>query len=315
MNTLRQRLIGAILCLALLALALGVVPAHVADGSPAAVLARVLDSLAPQLLVGALALAVVAAVLGAWRAGMLAAMVTLAFAGWFGVAHLQRALPLAPAAEPVARVLFFNTLATNDANADRIAAAIEASDADVVALAESAAVRSALPRLRKTYPHVLGCERGCAVTVLSKRPFVGEPSAQPPAQWEGRLRQVQVDLGGGEALTLVALQAAKPWTLAPAERGATALQSLLHDIAGPVLVAGDFNAAPWARPMRALLDDTGLRAARLPLPTWPVGSGWAGVPIDNFLVRGGARLVSLHRFGRGLGSNHLGLVAEVALGG
>ncbi|MEI4486726.1 endonuclease/exonuclease/phosphatase family protein [Frigidibacter sp. MR17.14] len=315
MNTFRQRLIGAVLCLAALSLAGGVVPGMIGDTLPVSALARILDSLAPQFLLAGLLLSIVAGVLGAWRIGLVTGLVVAGFAGWFMLGHLQRSLPLQRDAQVAVRVLFFNTLITNEANAGRIAKAVEDSGADVVALAESEAMRKALPELRRTYPNMLGCDRACNVVILSKLPFSGEPSGRVPAQWDGRLREAQVELGDGRVLTLAALQALKPWTLEPAIRTTEQVQDLLHDIAGPVLVAGDFNAAPWGRMNRALLDESGLRAARVPVPTWPVGSGWAGVPIDNMFVRGGARLVSLKPFGAGLGSNHLGLLAEVALGG
>lgn len=314
-SVIRQRLIGALLCLSLLALLAGTVPVTVALLSPAGTIARVLDSMAPQMLGLGLILAVVAALLGARRAGATLAVLTLAFAGWFGLQHAQRSLPLASDMQPAARVLFFNVLADNTANAGRIVAAARLSDADIVIFAESEAFRPALAALREDYPYRIPCERHCGLAVLSRFPLAPTDAGQGPLAWGGRLASVTVTPQDAPPFALVAAHKLKPWFAGQVAAEDASLRERINAIAGPLLVVGDFNAAPWSAPTRALIDATGLRAPRLPVPTWPVAAGRFGVPIDNVFVRGGARLTHLQPFGDDLGSNHRGLLAEVAIGG
>jgi len=126
---------------------------------------------------------------------------------------------------------------------------------------------------------------------------------------------VTVTPASGAPFTLIVAHKLKPWFASMVEQQDAQLRARVNDIAGPLVVVGDFNAAPWSAPSRELIDATGLRAPRLPVPTWPVEAGRFGVPIDNIFVRGGARLTDLQPFGDDLGSNHRGLLAEVAVGG
>ncbi len=314
-NVIRQRLIGAFLCLSLLALVAGTVPVTLALLSPLGTMARVLDSLAPQMLGAALALALLAALLGAWRAGGVVTVLTLALAGWFGLQHAQRSLPLAVDMQPNVRILFFNVLGDNSANAERIAQAARDSGADVVAFAESAALAAVLPQLQEEYPYSVGCERYCQVLMLSKVPMQPTNMEAGPMAWNEHLASVTVTPPDAEAFTLIVAHKMKPWFAGQVEQQDAQIKSRANDIAGPLVVVGDFNSAPWSAPSRDLIDATGLRAPRLPMPTWPVQAGRLGVPIDNIFVRGGARLTDLAPFGDDLGSNHRGLLAEVAIGG
>lgn len=314
-NAIRQRLIGAILCLSVLALLAGTVPVTMALLSPLGTVARVLDSMAPQLLAAALALALLAVMLGAWRAGGAMAVLTLAFAGWFGLQHAQRSLPLAADVQPDLRILFFNVLGDNFDNAERIAQAARESGADVLAFAESGALKAVLPQLREDYPYSVGCVKWCQTMVLSKVPLQPTNPEAGPMAWGEHLANVTVTPPGAEPFTLMVAHKLKPWFAGQVEQQDAQLQSRINDVPGPLIVLGDFNAAPWSAPSRALIDATGLRAPRLPVPTWPVEAGRLGVPIDNIFVRGGARLTDLAPFGDDLGSNHRGLLAEVAIGG
>lgn len=314
-NVIRQRLIGAVLCLSLLALLAATLPVTLPLLSPLGTVARVLDSVAPQMLALAFGLALLSLLLGAWRAGSLVAVVTLALAGWFGLQHAQRSLPLATDMQPSLRILFFNVLGDNFANAERISQVARESGADVLAFAESEALEAVLPELRAEYPHSVGCEKRCHVLVLSKLPLAATDAEKGPLAWGERLASVSVTPEGGEPFTLVVAHKLKPWFAGLVETQDAQLQTRLNAIAGPLVVMGDFNAAPWSAPSRELIDATGLRAPRLPVPTWPVEAGRFGVPIDNVFVRGGARLTNLQPFGDGLGSNHRGLLAEVAIGG
>ena len=76
---------------------------------------------------------------------------------------------------------------------------------------------------------------------------------------------------------------------------------------------GDFNAAPWSRPLREIAGTSGLRPLRWPPATWPVDMGRLGLPIDMAFTGNGALITDIRPFGQGLGSNHMGFVAGIAL--
>ncbi|AMY70114.1 endonuclease/exonuclease/phosphatase family protein [Frigidibacter mobilis] len=314
-NAFRQRLIGALLCLSVLALLAGTVPGTLPLLSPLGTVARVLDSVAPQMLGLALVLSLLAALLGAWRMGGALAVVIMALTGWFSLQHVQRSLPVADTMQSDVRVIFFNVLSENVANAERIRQAASESGADVLAFAESEALGAVLPQLRTEYPYDSGCQKHCRTLVLSKLPLEPTNPDEGPMAWDGRLVSVTVTPTSGVPFTLIVAHKLKPWFAGQVELQDTQLQTRTNAIAGPLVVVGDFNAAPWSAPSRELIDATGLRAPRVPVPTWPVEAGRFGVPIDNIFVRGGARLTGLQPFGDDLGSNHRGLLAEVAISG
>ncbi len=81
----------------------------------------------------------------------------------------------------------------------------------------------------------------------------------------------------------------------------------------PVVAVGDFNTAPWSGSMRDSLVRTGFRTLRRTFGSWPASLGRLGVPIDHVLIHNGARVVALEICGDGLGSNHRGFVADIAV--
>ena len=120
---------------------------------------------------------------------------------------------------------------------------------------------------------------------------------------------------GQRRIDLLALHASVPtsptWRLAR--------DAMFEDIARfarrtryPLIVAGDFNATPWNRPMRRLVRESPLRhAPGFWQPTWtahvPV---WLGIPIDHVLAATDCRVVD-RRVGPDIGSDHRPVVATV----
>lgn len=312
-SILRQRLIGAVICLTILALGVALLPAEIPLAAPLGTIARVLDSLAPQLLALTLALAFLAVLLGAWRSGVVLMAILAAGTVWFATGQLQRSLPLAQDEQPALRMLFFNVMVDNTANAGRIADAAIASGADIVAFSEGQPMRPLLPKLRAAFPYDVSCTGGnCGLLILSKLPAERRDDLGGGA-FDYRLKPVTVQLGEGRELTLLVAHMLKPWFAGSVEEDYAELRAMLKKIYGPVVLVGDFNAAPWSRPLRQLSDATGLHSVRWPSATWPVPAGALGVPIDNFFVRGGARLTSEQAFGDDLGSNHRGVLADIAV--
>ena len=94
------------------------------------------------------------------------------------------------------------------------------------------------------------------------------------------------------------------------------LEVRLRDIPRPVLVAGDFNAAPWSHAVSRIADATDTAVAgglRFTFFIAPIR--WApsiAMPIDHILLPGGFSPAAI-RVGPGPGSDHRSVVARLAL--
>ncbi len=116
------------------------------------------------------------------------------------------------------------------------------SDADVVALQEVLPSHEKALRGLSAYPHQAHCRFRRfvgGVSILSKHPLSGIECADG----EGLVTAL-VDLPGG-AVTVGSIHTFWPWPYnqhAQVDRWLPKLESLI----GPVILAGDFNAAPWS---------------------------------------------------------------------
>lgn len=214
-------------------------------------------------------------------------------------------------------VISFNLLAGNTENGSRIADYFASSGADVVFTEESAPIVPYLDRLAETYPHQAGCDEvggKCGdVLILSK--YRLDNVRLFPLVPASRHQTIEADVQIGQVTVhLVAVQ------LLRADYGSLHLQELqrlrqlLANQAGPIVVAGDFNATPWLSQLNQLLEKANLKRATIEPATWPIGLGPLGLPIDHIFVKAPARHVSLDVLPDTFGSNHRGLMAEISLG-
>ncbi len=300
--------------LAALALAAGAFARHVPTPAALGPGARMIDSLAPWLLSGAVLAAIAAALLGLRRTGAALALAGLAAGAALALDQYRMGQPPASDRTPDLRVLYFNAFADDGARADTILDAVLAENADFVVLLEARAVRPALDRLRAAYGFVSPCDADTCEIVLASRT---EPlrfwQMQLNPGWPPRYAVAEIELAPGRTAFVAASHLVKPWygALAASEAAQLAAQWAWFD--GPVIAVGDFNAAPWSRPLREIADTSGLRPLRWPPATWPVGAGRLGLPIDLAFTGNGAAITDIRSFGRGLGSNHMGFVAGIAL--
>lgn len=306
---------GALAALAALALIVGAGAALVPSESPIGPIARILDSLAPWLLAVALVLALGSAALGARMAGAVLALGAVVAGGVLATGHRALSLPLAPDRSADLSVLFFNAFKENTTDPAVIVRAAQETGADLIVFTEAEVLRDALPLLAESHRILTPCPpEDCQLLIATRLDVRRSWTLTLNPIWDDRYGVVELSLPGesGEhGLFIAAAHLVKPFFTGVAEEELARLTAQLDWLEGPALAVGDFNAAPWSRPLRQVLSETGFAALRWPTGTWPAAAGGAGVPIDQALVAGGVRLVSVEAFGAGLGSNHRGLLLGV----
>ena len=313
--TARPMFAGASAALSAMMAAVAMLAWAIPTGNVAGPLARMLDGYAPWLLGAALAPTFLCAALGARRTG--AALTLLIAAGGIVQVGAYRDVtrPLEPALEADHGVLFFNALAGNDGNGARIVEAAIATGADVLIFAEAEALLAELDTLGDAYAFVSPCTEGaCELLIATNLPVIRSWRLELNPAWPARYAVLEVEVPDHGPVFVAAVHVAKPWMSGIAEPELARLTAQLTWLDGPSVVVGDFNMPPWSRPMRGLLGDTGFRAIRGGPGTWPVSAAAPlRLPIDHVLVRDDVAVTSVVPFGADLGSNHLGLIAGIAL--
>lgn len=275
-----------------------------------------LQSLRFHLIAAGVALAVLMVISGArWRAAL--------FALVLGVASLQggkmvldyqvrREAPLGPQIGGLS-LISFNVL-TGNRRAEELVEYLVHSTADVVVVTETPGIESLLPRMQAAFPYRIGCERPrtCDISIHSRLPIEGgEILTMPPFHFE-RVAIAPLSING-EKLTIVGTHLSKPYFDEASWVELRTLETILGTIDGPVVLAGDFNSAPWSWPVAAIARAQALAPGPSYPATWPVRLGPLGVPIDNILTRGHARILELAAGADSFGSNHRPLIARIGL--
>lgn len=265
----------------------------------------------------AIALLLVAAGLllsrGRWRGALFGLLALVSLGEGFYWVNLQQDTRIALSVHAETqriRVLSFNML-VNNRRAGDVADAILEQDADVVFTFESASLYQELPRLLVRYPFRLGCAQAhsCDTMMLSKTPLTGGLASLGP--FSGNRVIVAASEIDGLEVHLVAVHMTKPYFDLAAEGESYRLRRVLAELEGPVIVGGDFNAAPWSGNLRRLLRDALLMPAPWYPATWPVRLGPLGVPIDNLFTRSPAVIETIEALPDAFGSNHRALIATV----
>jgi endonuclease/exonuclease/phosphatase (EEP) superfamily protein YafD len=273
-----------------------------------------LQTLRFHLVAVGLVVGVLAMLLGARMRGALFLCVVL-LSGLHGanfVRHYYARMTDLPG-EPVAQFDFlnFNVLAGNP-EADRLVDRVLADPPDVMLVMESRAIQPYLDRLATVLPYRIGCsDERCDISLHSRFPFIEQEINPLPPFFRERYIRAQIEVDGA-GITIVGVHLSKPYFDEASLGELGYISRRLQEIEGPVLLSGDFNAAPWSAPVARLGHSRQLVPAPWPAATWPTELGPLGVPIDNVFTIGNARLLSL-RAGDNIGSNHLPLRADVAI--
>lgn len=198
---------------------------------------------------------------------------------------------------------------------------IETEQPDVIFLQEvTPAWNVACERLRDNYPFAYSVPRegNFGIAMFSRIALDSVTHVDsPPLQYPTILATMTV---GGVPLTLINTHPTIPLTRSLYDARNEHFESVA-DIAmrtqGAVVLTGDFNSSVWSRPYRMLEQSTGLRNTRRGFgiqPTWPTFMPFAMIPLDHALVSDDISVVGT-RTGAHIGSDHLPLIVELAVGG
>lgn len=252
-----------------------------------------------------------------WRAGLMLVLVLASMGQGALVIYRQQQArePLevsAPAA--TARVLSFNVLSSNPRGSE-IVDFIEQTSPDVVFTMESNAIIPQLDRLAAIMPYRAGCDGAgdnCDTMLFSRTPLTDVRVV--PLQPFERLRLVMAKTTiDGQEVTVVGTHLSKPYFDESSWVELRHIERALRSIEGPLILAGDLNAAAWSDQVARFVGQAQLVPPPSYPATWPIRLGALGVPIDNMFTRGAARIETIEAMDDALGSNHRGLVANIGL--
>lgn len=234
------------------------------------------------------------------------AMIFLA-GGWFWLEVSQN--PPASGPRGDLRVVQFNLNYRNTVM-DRVGEALTGYDADVITLQEVPPNHEAVLRALSAYPHQAHCffrDHVGGVSVLSKHPIRSVDCAEGQG-----LVSASVDAPGG-AVIVASVHTYWPWPFGQHAQ-VDAWLPRLATLKGPIIVAGDFNAAPWSHAVRKVMDASRTRIVpgiriTIGVKLW----SWLPaipIPIDHVLLSDDLCPTSAF-VGPEIGSDHFPVVVEV----
>lgn len=214
------------------------------------------------------------------------------------------------------RLLSFNIMQRNFRGATQIRDLVLESGADAVFVMEAQPLLPFLGKLQETYPWRVGCGEGtprCDLLVLSRHPLrntaVHSLSDLRPDRFVTTVAEWK-----GKDINLAAIHLTKPYYDYYHDLELWNAQQILSRIGGPLILAGDFNSSGLAPDMQRFLRTMGMVSADRREPaTWPVRAGYFGIPIDHIYTRAPGFIPKLERIQDNLGSNHFGLVGDIAI--
>lgn len=225
--------------------------------------------------------------------------------------------PGGPEPEPEAPVvrLYSANLWARNTDVDAILASIRAADADVVILIELGdAPAKRLDEVLAGYPNRVATPRtdrptGPARSVIASR-FPLTPIRDRPDGLHAVGASLRTPAG---PVHMVGVHLTRPWPFQEqwGQISQTmALQAVIEDLDGPVVVAGDFNSVSSGRIGKQVRRDLGLHPAPAFPGTWPSPlPAPLGVTIDHVYASDDLAFVS-RRLGRANGSDHRPVVVE-----
>jgi len=277
----------------------------------------VADSLAHFRFHLTVAMALVAVVLFItrdWRAGGIACAVALV--GFGGLAPAFAVWGTEEAVDPTPSITLVQlNLSFRNRTPEAVADFVRAEGMDVVTLQEvTRDTGRVIELLGEDYPHSILCPFAAVggVAVLSRLPKAHGPT-EGCVEGQG-LAWLRV-MAGGRPVSVASVHLHWPYPFGQAPQ-IDRLEGRLQGIPRPVLLAGDFNAAPWSHAVGRVAAASDTEVAGGLRFTFQLRPGrWApsiGMPIDHILLPAELSPVEV-RLGPGLGSDHRSVVARLAL--
>lgn len=215
------------------------------------------------------------------------------------------------AGEKPLRVMAFNSGFKNE-NTDAIVAEVRRLDPDVAVLIELNGGKSVILKLLKDkYPHLVECiaEPYCHLAIVSKIPIA---SGEAKGLWKGP-PLIRATLGGSYSdINVIGVHTIRTPHIRAQFGQMRELADYLDAFSGSTIVAGDFNATPFARLFKMFTESTGLRRITN-LPSWP---GYVELPqlaIDHIFLSSTIRVLEEARIGKRAGSDHYPVSALLAV--
>jgi endonuclease/exonuclease/phosphatase (EEP) superfamily protein YafD len=226
----------------------------------------------------------------------------------------------APAArDTVLKILHINVYSGND-EYERLLELIDNEDPDIFFLQEfSPAWLNATERLRDDYPFNYAEPRvdNFGIAMFSRVTLDSVTHVDsPPFDYPSIVATLTLN---GKLLTIINTHPTIPLARDLYEARNEQLRSIAEiarEARGAVVLMGDFNTSVWSRHYQALEESTGFRNTRRGfgiLPTWPTFMPLAMIAIDHVLVSDDVDVIST-RTGKRIGSDHLPLIVELAVG-
>lgn len=204
----------------------------------------------------------------------------------------------------------FNAMFSN-ASPELIVEQVRQAKADAVTLQEvSQLTRVIMTMLEKDYPSQIVCpfDRAGGVAVLSKHKALKQGCVKGSG-----LAWMEIERGASRA-TIASIHLHWPYPYGQSHQ-IQILQPTLKALPAPIIVGGDFAAAPWSHAVARVARATGTKVAsgfRLTFKSAPDGyQAWPILPIDHILVPVDASAEVT--IGRNAGSDHLPLIARIDL--
>ena len=250
-------------------------------------------------------------------------------AGLALLATLIAAAGLGPFFEPAERpgeglalTLLYANLHDRNPEPAALVAMLRAIDADILITSETMrAVAEGAGGLGAAYPYRLvssGSGEALRTAIWSKYPlrdgvlYLNNTVAPTGAA-------ASADLGGGTTLGLIGAHFSRPFERLHQVQ-AEALGPMAQRLGHPLIVAGDFNAAPWSRVVARAAEVTGTRILGGHRVTWkghyqtplgPLPEPW-GHQIDQILLSGGIGVETVETLDLP-GSDHFGLLLRLRI--
>ena len=220
---------------------------------------------------------------------------------------------------PHLRVLHANVLKDNT-DYQAVLDFVDQSNADVVVLQEvTDSWSEQIKRLVVKYPYFVIEPRaqGAGMAMFSRYPFDDvQPLKLDDSTHLAILAKVSLN---GRSLAVLAMHPTTPITptkFKNRNRQFREAAELLKSLEGPKVLIGDLNTSMWSPYFAGLLDDSGLRDARMGFglkTSWPMPlPSFLRLPIDHCLV---SKDIHVERFeiGSRTGSDHLPIIIDLTL--